>query len=113
LGHLRKEDSMTVLAGAVRAVHRGEVIVGAALARALRHDLARLEREVVEPRRAAGVEVWTLSDRQGDLLDRLVDGLDLDEAAAALGLDLAMARTELRAVIQGLHRLAALEETAA
>jgi DNA-binding NarL/FixJ family response regulator len=109
LGHLRKEESMTVLSEAVRGVHRGEVVVGAPLARALRHELGRLHREVVEPRRVAGAVVWSISDRQRDLLERLVDGDELPAAAAALGLDLAMARTELRAVVQGLHRLAALE----
>ena len=113
LGHLRKEDSMAVLAGAVRAVHRGEVIVGPSLARALRHELARLERDVAAPRRVEGPDLWTLSDRQADLLDRLVDGLDLAEAASSLGIDLAMARTALRAVVQGVHRLAALEDATA
>ena len=109
LGHLRKEDSMSVLADAVRGAQVGEVVVGAPLARALRHELARLEREVVEPSRERGVEMWSASDRQLDLLERLVDGDDLPAAATVLGIDLAMARTELRAVVQGIHRLAALE----
>jgi DNA-binding NarL/FixJ family response regulator len=113
LGHLRKEESMTVLPDAVRGVHRGEVVVGAPLARALRHELGRLHRDVVEPRRATGDAVWAISDRQRDLLDRLVDGDDLPDAASALGIDLAMARTELRAVVQGLHRLTAVESAAA
>jgi len=87
--------------------------VGPSLARALRHELARLERDVAAPRRVEGPDLWTLSDRQADLLDRLVDGLDLAEAASSLGIDLAMARIELRVVVQGVHRLAALEDATA
>jgi DNA-binding NarL/FixJ family response regulator len=112
LGHLRKEESMTVLSEAVRGVHRGEVVVGAPLARALRLELERLHRELVEPSRASGREVWAISERQRDLLERIVDGDDLGGAANSLGIDLAMARTELRAVVHGAHRLAAFEELA-
>jgi DNA-binding NarL/FixJ family response regulator len=113
VGHLRKEDSMAVLPDAVRAVHRGEVIVGPILARGIRLELDRLHREVVEPRRARGNgSIWSLSGRQRDLLAQLIDGADLAGAATGLGIDHATARTELRAVVEGLHRLALLAEAA-
>jgi DNA-binding NarL/FixJ family response regulator len=98
VGHLRKEESMSVLPDAIQSVHLGGVVLGPALARRIRHELDRL-----------GPPGWVPSDRQLDLLSGIADGATLDAAAAALGVDETMARTELRTIVEGLRRAAAAE----
>lgn len=105
VGHLRKEDSMGVLPDAVRSVHRGGVVLGPALARAVRLELDRIRRSQRDaPPDPDDPGSWEPSDRQRELLDRLAEGADVPAAAAALGIDASMARTELRAALEGLHR---------
>ncbi len=117
VGHLRKEESMAVLPDALRTVFNGGVILGPSLARAIKLEVEGVERRLAaEPSVAANSAtgtVWGLSDRQRDLLDRLSEGDDVVGAAASLGIHEGMARTELRAALEGLHRLATLEASLA
>lgn len=107
LGHLRKEEAMGRLADAVRTLHEGGVVLGPALARAVGLELDRLDRSLRDRPVAAGRRSrWSPSDRHWSLLDRLAQGDDLTAAAQALGLEPLMARTELRATLEGLHLLA-------
>ena len=112
IGHLRKEESMTVLPDAVRAVHRGSVVLGPGLARSIRLELDRIVRARRDADESTGDQpTWIPSDRQRDLLDRVAEGADVRSAASALGIDETMARTELRAAVEGLHRLAVHDAT--
>lgn len=107
LGHLRKEEAMGRLADAVRTVHEGGVVLGPALARAVGLELDRLDRSLRDrPVRSGRRARWGPSERHWSLLERLAQGDDLAAAAQALGLDPLMARTELRAILEGLHLLA-------
>lgn len=110
VGHLRKEESMAVLPEAVNTVHDGGVILGPALARAIKLEVEGVQRRVEAL--VGSSSAWALTDRQADLLDRLAEGADVAAAAAALGIHEGMARTELRAVVEGLHRLADMEASA-
>ena len=114
VGHLRKEESMGVLPDALRTVHLGGVIVGPSLARGIRLEIDGTQRRLADASPPSMSEsLWSLSDRQADLLDRLAEGADVAGAAAALGIHDAMARTELRAAVEGLHRLAELDDAGA
>ena len=107
LGHLRKEEAMARLGDAVRTVHEGGVVLGPALARAVALELDRLDRTLRDrPVDAGRRSRWGPSNRHTALLDRFAQGDDLAAAAQALGLDPLMARTELRATLEGLHLLA-------
>lgn len=113
-GHLRKEESMGVLPDAIRTVHIGGVIIGPSLARGIRLEIDGIQRRLAEsPPRSATGTIWSLTDRQIDLLGRIAEGAELAAAASSLGIDEAMARTELRAVVEGLHRLGKLDDALA
>jgi DNA-binding NarL/FixJ family response regulator len=113
IGHLRKEESMGLLPDAVRAVYRGGVVLGPALMRGVRLELDRLSRQLETHGSAHGPASWRPTGRQLQLLDLVAGGMDAAEAAAALGLDRAMVRTELRNALEGLRRLSAIDEASA
>lgn len=109
MGHLRKEESMGVLPDALHTVHQGGVIVGPALARAIKLEIEGIQRRLQDlPIPSATGTLWRLTDRQAELFDRLAEGASVEAAADALGIHEAMARTEARAALEGLHRLSEL-----
>lgn len=109
MGHLRKEESMTVLPDALRAIHDGGVILGPALARAIKLEIEGVQRRVEDAGRSTAAQApWGLTERQAKLFDCLADGADIESAASALGIEVATARTEARTALEGLHRLSEL-----
>lgn len=102
VGHLRKEEAMTVLPEVAAELIDGGVHIGPSLARRVRHELGRL----TDPFAALGGARWKPTDRQLRLVGELADGADLAEAAATVGIPEWAARTELRGALEGLHRTA-------
>lgn len=99
-GHLRKEESMSVLAESLRLLHHGGVVLGSALARRVRLELDRVAVSAAE----AGDGAWTPTARQLDLIDRLAAGETPDAAAGAVGVAPDLARAELANALEGLRR---------
>lgn len=99
-GHLRKEESMTVLAASLRTLHHGGVVLGSQLARRVRLELDR----VTEAASGGGGRDWAPSPRQLDLVDHLASGRSVEETAASLDVAPDLARAELANALEGLRR---------
>ncbi|MGY6500905.1 MAG: response regulator [Acidimicrobiales bacterium] len=106
-GHLRKEESMGVLADSLRTVHHGGVVLGVPLARRVRLELDRVADAV-----GHDADAWAPSPRQLALLDAISDGRSLTEAADSAAVDPQLARAELANALEGLRRHVAAADLA-
>lgn len=124
IGHIRKEEAMSVLAEVAAEVVGGGVHIGRALARRIRLELGRLvdADQVAGAGTGAGLDTaddgfaaplvvgpgtcsWRPSAAQLALLDAVSEGRPLADAAHVAGIAPRAARTELRAALEGLHRV--------
>jgi DNA-binding NarL/FixJ family response regulator len=107
-GFLTKMQAMEDLLGAVRAAARGESVIDPSL-------LARVLREVAkdrEIRRDAEVLLGQLTEREGEILRLLAEGLRNDDIAARLVISPQTVQTHVRNILSKLRVHSRLEAVA-